>query len=160
MKYKILVIGTLFLVISIFAIYHFRFQLNDSQLLGIPFEYSEVEIATTNIDAKFLKIEMSIWGTDYIDQTIFDDFKIYKIPEGYGENDWYLSYKDSLWASFRHFKTKNWRDELYQFHFFKTDKDSISCKVTITGSNYTESRVLILNQSRKPYIGSSKRHQQ
>lgn len=47
---------------------------------------------------------------------VFDGTKEFNIPAGYGENEWYIIYKDSLHAYFRHFKTNRNDRHIYKFN--------------------------------------------
>ncbi|NVK07939.1 MAG: hypothetical protein HWD89_02730 [Tenacibaculum sp.] len=48
---------------------------------------------------------------------IFNEGSKNDIPNGYGENDWTVYYKDSLIVSFRHFKTNRNHKHDYNFDF-------------------------------------------
>jgi len=99
-----------------------------------------------------IRIELSIWGTDYEDVEIFENGSAYSIPKGYGENDWYLSYDEKAFGVFRHFKTNNWHDHDYSFHFYKKN-GLIKCDVNIDGPNEA-SHIVELNKEIKTDVGS------
>ncbi|MEE4000263.1 hypothetical protein V1T75_07930 [Tenacibaculum sp. FZY0031] len=78
-----------------------------------------------NIKRSDLKIKLKTLDEnnklkDYI---IFNEGSKNVIPNGYGENDWTVFYKDSLVTSFRHFKTNRNHKHDYDFDFdFVNDK--------------------------------------
>lgn len=74
--------------------------------------------------------------------TIFCDSVIHEIPNGYGENDWTLSYKDSLYCKFRHFKTKEKANHNYMFKFERKG-DGILCQISIDGLNKYENSIVL-----------------
>lgn len=74
----------------------------------------------------------------YADKTgniIYNHLKQEKdIPQRYGENDWILTYSDSLCARFRHIKYNRRDTHSYFFSFFKSG-EHIYCKVLIKGES-------------------------
>lgn len=60
--------------------------------------------------------------------------EINSVPNGYGENDWKVYYKDSLITTFRHFKTnlRNYHD--YRFEFY-LEENEIKYTIDIKGDN-------------------------
>lgn len=87
-----------------------------------------------DLDIRLVEIRLNITISPIHDQLIFDGEDNYTIPKEYGENDWILIYNNEFETKFRHFKTNNWHDHHYAFHFY-TDNDSIKCAVDIEGPN-------------------------
>lgn len=54
------------------------------------------------------------------------------MPEVYGENDWIVSYQNTAFGGFRHWKNNNWHAHHYSFKFNVTN-NSIECWVAIEG---------------------------
>lgn len=65
-------------------------------------------------------------------QSIFKNGKKNRIPFLYGENDWIISYNDSLDVKFRHFKTNRNDKHKYFFRFYKKD-ETILVDINIQG---------------------------
>ncbi len=107
--------------------------------------------ASKDINIQDVKIELSIWGTDIVDKVMFENGSSETIPEEYGENDWYLSYKNKHTA-FRHFKTNNRADHNYNFHFYE-ENDTIKCNVEIEGYN-PRSIIISLDKPIKTDVGA------
>jgi hypothetical protein len=78
------------------------------------------------------KIEMDALGNNTPKALIYDGHKKYKIPNEYGENEWYFNYKDSSYAYFRHIKTNRNDGHNYYYNFFKKD-GKIQVEITIDG---------------------------
>jgi len=87
----------------------------------------------------------------YKNKTIYDGSNTFQIPEEYGENDFQLIYKDSLYACFRHLKLNSNSDHIYKFQFYK-ESNKIKCKVSIIGK-YNKKTVLTLNKLEYQYVG-------
>ncbi|TFF34831.1 hypothetical protein [Mucilaginibacter psychrotolerans] len=69
-----------------------------------------------------VKIKMEVLGDAEIPLTqIYTGEKEFKIPNGYGENEWYFTYKDSLKGYFRHFKTNANNTHTYRFSIRKAN---------------------------------------
>jgi hypothetical protein len=107
--------------------------------------------ASSDINIQNVKVELSIWGSDVVDKEIFKNNTTSRIPEEYGENDWYLSYKNNHGA-FRHFKTNNRADHDYDFHFYR-ENDIIKCRIEIDGHN-PQSMIVSLDKPIKTDVGS------
>ncbi len=107
--------------------------------------------SSKDINIQNVKIELSVWGTSIVDQVMYQNGSSLTVPEEYGENDWYLSYKNKFIA-FRHFKTNKREDHNYKFHFF-IEKDSIKCRVVIEGHN-PKSMIVSLDKPIKTDVGS------
>jgi hypothetical protein len=113
---------------------------------------NSLEVTTsTDLNIQDIKIELSIWGSDVVDRVMYENGSIEIIPEEYGENDWYLSYKNKH-TSFRHFKTNNRADHDYDFHFFE-ENDTVKCKINIDGHN-PKSMIVLLDKSIKTDVGA------
>ena len=79
-------------------------------------------------------IELQVLGNQQPITTVFDGKNQQKIANEYGENDWHISWKDSLFVNFRHFKTNRNDKNEYEFNFYK--KNNLICvDVTIKGIN-------------------------
>jgi hypothetical protein len=66
--------------------------------------------------------------------TIFEKGLKSIVPNEYGENDWLISYKDSLFVEFRHFKTNRNSNHKYNCRFYKK-QNTLYCDIDIIGSN-------------------------
>lgn len=78
------------------------------------------------------KIEMVALGSETPKALIFDGVKDYKIPNEYGENEWYFCYKDSIYAYFRHIKTNRNDGHNYNYNFVKRN-GKIQIEINIDG---------------------------
>lgn len=70
----------------------------------------------------------------YTGQNKFD------IPNGYGENEWYFTYKDSLQGYLRHIKTNRNDNHIYLFHFYKK-ADKYFVDVNIKGVSPLQKKI-------------------
>lgn len=52
---------------------------------------------------------------------VFDGMEKRKIPDGYGENEWFFTYKDTLHAYLRHIKINRNDKHIYRFTFYQED---------------------------------------
>ena len=113
---------------------------------------NSLEVTTSkDLNIKNVKLELSIWGTDVLGRVMYQNGSAQTIPEEYGENDWYLSYKNKHIA-FRHFKTNNRADHDYKFYFYR-ENDTFKCKVDIEGHN-PRSMILSLDKPIKTDVES------
>jgi len=88
-------------------------------------------VVSENFNANDFKIELIIiYSTPLI--TVYENNKIRTIPDGYGENDFIVSYKDSLCARIRHFKTDEEEKHNYKFRFYEK-KGDVCCLIEIIG---------------------------
>ena len=130
-KKKIIIFSILFLFLIIIVPKYFI----PKNIDGIAHfvNQNSIEVNTDEkLNRELIKIELSISGTDYNKVEIFNENSEYKIPKGYGENDWNLSYDGKYFETFRHFKTNNWHDHNYSFYFYQNE-DGIKCDVKIDG---------------------------
>ena len=81
----------------------------------------------------------------------FDGNKKTKIKSDHGENDFLITYKDSLYYQFRYFKTNNRMVDNFNFHFSYVN-DSLYVKVNIKGTNTMEFRRPFNSISRSKYL--------
>ncbi len=94
---------------------------------------NSIEVTTDeklNID--LIKIELSISATNFKNIEVFNNSSKSKIPKGYGENDWNLYYDGKYYGTIKHFKTNNWHDHDYFFHFYESENE-IKCNIKING---------------------------
>lgn len=113
---------------------------------------NSLEITTaSDLNIQDVKIELSIGGSEVVDRVIYENKVVTTIPEEYGENDWFLSYKNNH-VTFRHFKTNNRADHDYVYHFYK-ENDTIKCKIEIEGHN-PQSMIVSLDKPIKTDVGS------
>lgn len=84
------------------------------------------------LDKSNFKIEMEVLGNDFSKVLIYDGNKQYTIQNGYGENEWYFNYKDSLFAYFRHIKTNRNDSHNYNYNFIEKN-GKIQVEVHING---------------------------
>jgi len=78
------------------------------------------------------KIEMEALGSNTPKALIYYGNKEYKIPNEYGENEWYFNYKDSIYAYFRHIKTNRNDSHTYNYNFIKRN-GKIQVEINIDG---------------------------
>jgi len=71
---------------------------------------------------------------------IYNGEKIFKIPNGYGENEWYFSYNDSLTGYLRHIKTNRNDRHNYRFYFYESN-DKYFVDITITGVSKVDATI-------------------
>lgn len=84
------------------------------------------------LDKSNFKIEMQVLGRDVSKVLIYDGNKQYTIQNGYGENEWYFNYKDSLLGYFRHLKTN--RNDCHNYNYNFIEKNGkIQVEVHIDG---------------------------
>jgi hypothetical protein len=105
-----------------------------SNLPGIAHIVNKNSIVVTSsedIDHDEVKIELTIAVAEIDHELIYANSAAHGIPKEYGEHAWRISYKGKQFE-FRHFKTNNWHDHDYRFHFFKASGE-IKCKVDIQG---------------------------
>lgn len=100
-----------------------------------------------------VKIELTIWGTEYEDVAIVENGSTKVIPKGYGENDWYLAYGDDAHSVFRHFKTNNSHDQHYVF-FFHENAGQMYCDIEINGPDHMEKWTIRLDKKAKTNLHS------
>ena len=67
---------------------------------------------------KDFKIELQVLGSNKSKIKIFDGNTQREVMSGYGENDWNISYRDSLFANFRHIITNRNDRHIYKFNFY------------------------------------------
>ncbi len=83
------------------------------------------------IDRADLRIKMEVLVSIPVTQ-IYNGQKEFDIPNGYGENEWYFTYKDTLSAYTRHIKTNLNDKHTYQFNFYK-EKGKVFVDIDIQG---------------------------
>ena len=71
------------------------------------------------------------------------------IPGEYGENDWIITYKDSLSGIFRHFKTNRNHTHEYAFFIYKIN-DSVKCDINIDGVDDLKTTIRLLPLAANP----------
>lgn len=132
MRKKKIILSYLLFLFLIFIISKFFIPKNIEGIASF-LNQNSIEVTTDKkLNIELIKIELSISGTDYKNVEIFNKNSKFKIPKGYGENDWSLSYDGKFFEKFRHFKTNNWHDHNYSFQFYK-DENGIKCNVKIDG---------------------------
>jgi len=130
-KKKIILISLLFLFL-LFIIPKYFIPKNIEGIAHFVNQNS-IEVSTDEkLNRELIKIELFISVTDFKNVEIFNKASEYKIPKGYGKNDWNLSYDGKYFGTFRHFKTNNWHDHNYSFHFYQNENE-IKCDVQIDG---------------------------
>lgn len=86
--------------------------------------------ATTRHD---VKIRMEVLGSVPVTE-IYNGNTEFAIPNGYGENEWRFTYKDTLQAYIRHFKTN--RNDRHSYKFtFREEKGKYFVDVDIKGAS-------------------------
>jgi hypothetical protein len=107
---------------------------------------NSIEVAVENdLDKGKIKIQLFIRGTSFENVTVFENGCKSSIPKGYGENDWFLSYDQKNYGSFRHFKTNNWHDHHYSFVFYKTHGE-VFCDIHISGPDEVKKTTIKLDK--------------
>lgn len=94
-----------------------------------------------NLDSKDFKIEVENFYA-FSKKVIYEKGLLYEIPDGYGENDWTLTYKDSVFCTFRHFKTRENVKHSYFFNF-SLKEDKICCHVKIIGLDKFDDNIVL-----------------
>jgi hypothetical protein len=110
-----LILGTSFLISCVFNVNKLNIRVGDG--------LSKADI----------KIYMNVIYSQS-DTMIYNNERSNSIPNGYGENDWTIQYKDSLECTFRHFKTNEHFNHKYDFLFY-VKNNQLLCDVRITGKN-------------------------
>jgi uncharacterized protein YprB with RNaseH-like and TPR domain len=85
----------------------------------------------STIKKEAVNIEMEVLGS-IPKTTIYDRGKEVKIPNGYGENEWYFLYNDTLKGYIRHIKTNRNDNHNYKFSFYEKNEQCF-VDVEITG---------------------------
>jgi hypothetical protein len=73
------------------------------------------------INKKDVKIKMEILGSVPVTE-IYNGEKKSDVPDGYGENEWYFTYRDSLKAYLRYIKTNRNDKHNYKFAFHEENR--------------------------------------
>ena len=153
MKRKKIILIVLSLILVIGMISGFLIPKN-TPIIAHFLNKNSIDIEAQNyLNEENIKIELSIWGTDFEDITIVENKTINPIPKGYGENDWFLSYDEKNYGVFRHFKTNNWHDHHYSFRFYQ-NKGKVLCEVQIDGPDQMDKRTIKLDKKIKTDVGS------
>ena len=75
--------------------------------------------------------------------TVYEKGTISQVPNNYGENDFLVTYKDSLYVHFRQFKTNRQNQHTYHFSFTK-EKSSYFVAIDITGKNNLATKLKLI----------------
>ena len=67
-----------------------------------------------------VRIRMQVLASVPITE-IYDGKSQFTIPDGYGENEWFFTYEDSLQGYFRHMKTNRNDQHRYNFTFHQVN---------------------------------------
>lgn len=98
-------------------------------------------IFADSLNKKDFKIEMEVLGSNTAKKVIFDGKKEYNILKEYGENEWYFTYKDSLYAYFRHFKSN--RNDCHNYKYlFSKKNNTISVEIAIDGISKVKRNII------------------
>jgi len=153
MKRKKVILFTLCLLAGVALVVEFLIPKNTPIVAHFLNKNSiDVEVID-DLNKEKIKIELSIWGTNYEDITILEKGSMNSIPKDYGENDWFLSYDRKNHGVFRHFKTNNWHDHHYSFVFYKKNGE-VLCDVQIDGPDQMDKRTVRLDKEIKTDVGS------
>ena len=83
---------------------------------------NKLKVSFSNgIDKADVRIKMEVLASVPITD-IYDGQKEFDIPNGYGENEWYFTYKDTLQGYSRHIKTNRNDKHNYVFSFYKENE--------------------------------------
>ncbi len=93
------------------------------------------------------KIELQVLGSQQPITHVFDGKNQQEIVNEYGENDWRINWKDSLFADFRHFKTNRNDKHDYEFNFY-TKHNLIYGDVTIKGISSLHKTLIFSKKNR------------
>ena len=95
---------------------------------------NSIEISLSDeIQKMDVSIKMEVLASIPMTQ-IYTGQNKFDIPNGYGENEWYFTYKDSLKGYLRHFKTNRNDNHIYLFQFYKK-ADKYFVDVNINGAS-------------------------
>lgn len=97
-----------------------------------------------------IKIKMKVLGSIPITQ-IYEGKNQFTIPNGYGENEWYFFYTDSLQGYLRHIKTNQNDQYSYEFSFFKAN-GKYFVDVNIKGNEPIKKRIELNAKSSKRHF--------
>lgn len=93
------------------------------------------------INESIVKVKMEVLAS-YSMTTIYNGSRQFKIPNGYGENDWYFIYNDTLQGYLRHFKTNRNDNHYYYFRFY-SKSSKILVDVEIKGDSPLKKTILL-----------------
>jgi len=101
---------------------------------------NSIEINFSNeINKADVSIKMEVLASIPITE-IYTWQKKYNIPNGYGENEWYFTYKDSLQGYSRHIKTNRNDKHIYVFYFYR-EADKYFVDVNIKGVSPLQEKI-------------------
>jgi hypothetical protein len=78
-------------------------------------------------------------------EIIYNGENFFEVPDGYGENEWYFSYRDTLTGYLRHIKTNRNDHNHYMFQFYEKEGECF-VKVNIAGSSSLEKVIKLERQ--------------
>lgn len=79
------------------------------------------------------KTDKELFTNSYFTTTFFNGKKAENLPNEYGENDFLITYADSLYFAFRHYKLNRRDQHDYEFDF-SLQKDTVFVKTNIKGT--------------------------
>lgn len=94
---------------------------------------NKINIDFGDLNPKDFNIKVTI-PPNILKQPIYSDGVYHSIPNEYGENDWTITYRDSLSCKFRHFKTNRRNKHKYRFRLYEKKHD-LFCEIDIKGQN-------------------------
>lgn len=105
-------------------------------MLLISCNQNEVRVLTgSDLNHNEVRIELNVLSADISNQVIYKNGVAGKVPNEYGENDWKIFYKDSLYFKFRHFKTNRNNNHVYIFIIDKLNNEELVSTVKIKGKD-------------------------
>ena len=82
---------------------------------------NRINVSFSNaINSKKVIIKMEVLASIPIVE-IYNGQQQFEVPNGYGENEWYFTYDDSLSGYLRHIKTNRNHKHNYYFNFYKVN---------------------------------------
>lgn len=105
----------IFITVSLFAFMLLLslYSCNKGNTLKINFEQG--------IDRSATEVKMEVLASVPM-TTIYNGKDQFTIPNGYGENEWYFTYNDTLRGYVRHIKTNRNDKHIYHFKFYTEGK--------------------------------------
>lgn len=101
----------------------------------------------SSINKHDVKIKMEVLASVPITE-IYNGEKQFNIPDGYGENEWYLYYRDTLQGYIRYIKTNQNDKHTYKFNFYNQD-GKYFVDIDIKGYNPVKYKIELKNKRKK-----------
>ena len=100
---------------------------------GCNMRRNSLKIEVKDMIANDIEVRMEVLGSCPMTE-IYKHERESSIPNGYGENEWYFIYQDSMQGYMRHVKIN--RNDKHDYSFlFHAEDEKILVDVTITGAS-------------------------